>query len=165
MLPTTTITDPNFTSPPDVATSTEPIDRRTSTQPATTTKRQATTRTAVTGTVFVRTTFAVTTTVDSVTLERDLTSIIVAALTRAGIAADVVVLVEQLALARRSNDWQASVFVQVAEGRAQATKDALQKLDDSTIQTQLQVGATLELEQHRPYLNSHRHLERTVRRV
>jgi hypothetical protein len=112
-------------------------------QPTTTTKRQTTTRTAVTGTVFVRTTYAVTTTVDSVTLQRDLTSVIAVVLTKAGVPvtlAEVVVLVEQLALARRSNNWRASVFVQVAQGRAQVTKDALQTIqDDQTIEQELRV--------------------------
>ena len=143
MQATTTITDPNFTSPSDRVTSTEPIDG-TSTTTLTTIAdtmptRAMTTRTAGSGDVFIRATYSVTTDADRTTVQQDLTSVIAAALTRAGIAIDVLVVVERLKQPQRSNTWRASVFVKVPEARAQATKNALQKLDVITLQTQLDV--------------------------
>eukprot|EP00045_Choanoeca_perplexa_P007600 m.69638 g.69638 ORF g.69638 m.69638 type:complete len:887 (+) comp14138_c0_seq2:115-2775(+) len=118
------------------------VEQPPTTMQPTTTSVQATTRTASPGSVFIRTTYAIATNVDAATLERDLTSVIAVALTQAGLPTtleDVVVSVQRLTLTRRSaNNWQATVFVSVEETNEQATKDALQKIqDDDVIRNEL----------------------------
>jgi len=123
------------------------VEKPLTTAQPTTTSRQSTTRTAGANTVFVRSTYVVATNVNAATLQRDLTSVIAVALTQAGVPVtlpDVVVVVEGMPRTRRSNNWRATVFVNVAEQQARATMSALQKFQqDNTIQNELRVCSRL----------------------
>eukprot|EP00730_Choanoeca_flexa_P006665 TRINITY_DN12198_c0_g1_i3.p1 TRINITY_DN12198_c0_g1~~TRINITY_DN12198_c0_g1_i3.p1 ORF type:complete len:942 (+),score=196.95 TRINITY_DN12198_c0_g1_i3:2071-4896(+) len=136
---TTTMTEIDFTTMSQLSTDTEPADGRTA-QPtelsSSTVPQPSTTRTAASGMVFVRSTYSVQTNVGRHKLAVDIAALVRAEMEAASIGVgndDVVVLVQQDFQTRRQNNWRATVFVQVAQSVAQATMEALQKIQDDGI--------------------------------